>query len=91
MNQSSKFLLAIPLLALATSAPAQQLPAIVDALGKTVVLKVHAEGAQIYDAKPMQAASWPGPFASRSLRFSPTARRSAATMPVRTGNRWMAL
>lgn len=51
MKQFSGFLLAVPLFALATPVWAQQMPAAINAPGKTVVLKVHAEGAQIYECK----------------------------------------
>jgi len=51
MQQSSKFLFALSILFCAAPVAAQQLPAAIDAPGKTVVLKVHAEGAQVYECK----------------------------------------
>ena len=51
MRTFSGVLSALPLLAFAAPGFAQQLPAAIDAPGKTAVLKAHAEGAQIYECK----------------------------------------
>jgi len=51
MKQLGKLLFAVPLVVFAAPASAQQLPIAIDAPGKTVVFKVHAEGAQIYECK----------------------------------------
>ena len=52
---------AIAVLALTYGASAAELPEAIAAKGETVVLQVHAEGAQIYECKPAQAGgqlSW---------------------------------
>ena len=58
----------------------------IGAKGETVVLQVHAEGAQIYECKAAQSGgNRAGNFASQSRRFSRWARPSACTMPVQHG------
>ena len=62
-----------------------QVPNSIAAPGETVVLKVHAEGAQVYDPKPALMVSSSGSFANPLLHSS-LMTRSVATMPVQAGN-----
>jgi hypothetical protein len=54
--------------------------------GETVVLEVHAEGAQVYECKASPDAKLTWQFANPLQRSLLMAKRSVATMPVQIGN-----
>jgi len=69
-------------LLLSARAAEAPLPDAIAAPGETIVLAVHAEGAQVY-AKPAPTASRVGHSVNRSRHYCSMARLSAVTMPVR--------
>jgi hypothetical protein len=63
-----------------------QVPESIAAPGETVVLEVHAEGAQVYECKASPDAKLTWQFANPLQRSLLMAKRSVATMPVQIGN-----
>ena len=89
MNTRPPIVLALPALVgvLAFSAIATaQVPNSITAPGESVVLKVHAEGAQVYECKASPDAKLTWQFANPLQRPLLMAKRSVATMPVQIGN-----
>src|SRR5216684_303085 len=76
---------AIAVLALTYGASAAELPEAIAAKGETVVLQVHAEGAQIYECRAAQGGgspprSEPANNQARRPRAMPRSARSAALL-----------
>ena len=89
MNTRDPIVLALPTVVgvLAFSAVATaQVPNSIAAPGESVVLKVHAEGAQVYECKAGPDAKLVGSFANPLRHSLLMATPSVATMPVQTGN-----